>query len=104
MGFFILWGLLSSLPLGSVSHHPSGFFSIPKALQNFFECLFFGTVTEALSELTLTEETRRSAHSNFFVAWGTESVPRKTVTRLARVKRYKKPLDIYGSSILTGTK
>lgn len=30
----------------------------PEALQRFFERLFFGTVTEALSELTLTEETR----------------------------------------------
>lgn len=58
----ILFGILGDEMVTSVTGSVEGFIVIcrpdAEALEQFFDRLFFGTVPEALAELTLTEETR----------------------------------------------
>jgi|Cyp1metagenome_2_1107374.scaffolds.fasta_scaffold35572_1 hypothetical protein len=82
-----------------------GFFP-PKALQKFFERLFFSTVTEALSELTLTEETRRCSAcsaSNLSVTWGCVSSHSEKPDISDSFGQSEMLQKAFGSSILTGT-
>jgi hypothetical protein len=111
MGF--LWflfhpkrGLLSSSLLDHRAPPSAMGFFPPKALQKFFERLFFSTVTEALSELTLTEETRRCSAcsaSNLSVTWGCVSSHSEKPDISDSFGQSEMLQKAFGSSILTGT-